>query len=318
MGDAGAFIPIGWTGLTGLETHVSREQELRSSGPGIGAPAPAHLTRTLYLPHHDESTSHFPVFDVSAQYTESIKQRAMGTASYVVALGRMPRPQATDGGPATVVYNVNLEDAMENNAEGLNLTSVAPSPSAQSPVPANVTIESAEDKAAMFTMKRQAEDAVESTENTPIPVSISYPIPPTTFRKKVYVYPYFTFQIPGEVDASFEWQIHPVSHGRLRYTLVRVPQTQSTVGSATPTVPSDRDMLAIYHHVGDTISFPLPFSEGVLLLSSDMNPETEAIVVASALGFLWQLRRLSNPAGPNGKTSKKGPFGFIKGLLDRE
>lgn len=151
-------------------------------------------------------------------------------------------------------------------------------------------------------------------------MSTSYLIPPTTWKKKVYVHPYFGFQIPGENGIFLEWQIHPVSQGRLRYTLVRNPQARGAGDGATPIISPDEDILAIYHHIGDTISFPLPASEGVLLISPDMDSATEAIVVASALGLLWKLRLLCKSeegTGSNSKVSKKGGLGFIKGLLHR-
>lgn len=219
-------------------------------------------------------------------------------------------------------------------------------------------MESAKDKAAMITLKREKETAVEAPEEvTPnreenaaveapadielkreeqipakvqedvtVPMSISYPIPPTTFRKSVYVkpniyeHPHFAFRLPGESENTLEWQIHPIPHGRLRYTLARIPHVQKAEATA-PKVPSDKDILAIYHHIGDTLSLPLPFSEGVLLLSSDMEPTTEAIVVASVFALLWQLRRLSKTdrgVASGGKSSKRGRFGFVKGLLDRK
>lgn len=151
-------------------------------------------------------------------------------------------------------------------------------------------------------------------------MSMSYPIPPTTFRKQVYTHPYFAFQIPGENDKSLEWQIHPVAQGRLRYTLVRIPGGQKALDAATPSIPSDQDVLAIYHHIGDTVSLPLPVSEGVLLISPGMDSATEAIVVASAFGFLWQLRRLCKTekgTRSDSKVAKKGGLGFIKGLLHK-
>lgn len=219
-------------------------------------------------------------------------------------------------------------------------------------------MESAKDKAATITLKREKETAIEAPEDvTPkgkenaaveapadidlkreekipakvqedvtVSMSISYPIPPTTFRKNVYVkpiiyeHPHFAFRFPGESESALEWQIHPIPHGRLRYTLARIPHAHKAEDTA-PKVPSDKDILAIYHHIGDTLSLPLPFSEGVLLLPSDMEPEMEAIVVASVLALLWQLRRLSKTGkgvASGGKSSKRGRFSFVKGLLDRK
>lgn len=123
----------------GWDIYASRAQSERSSGPGTGSPTPAHLTRTLYIPHHDEGTSHVSVFDISTQYAESIQQRGMGSASYIVALNRMPKPEVNDRA-ASVEYNVKLKDATENDGQALKLTSVAPASSTESPVEANMYV----------------------------------------------------------------------------------------------------------------------------------------------------------------------------------
>lgn len=167
-------------------------------------------------------------------------------------------------------------------------------------------------------MKRRKESEFPAEE--PTMMSMSYPVAPLTWMKTVYKHPYFAFQPPGEDKAYFEWQMHPVPHGRLRYTLVRVPRGQSADSPGKPGIPSDHAILAIYHHIGNGVSLPLPYSEGVLLLSADMNPVTEAIVVASVYGMLGQLRRLSSAekGGVGSKKSKNGGVGFIKGLLGRK
>lgn len=123
----------------GWDTYASRSQSEHSSGLGTGSSTPAHLTRALYIPHHDESTSHVSVFDVSTQYTQSIQQRGMGSASYIVALGRMPKPQVNDPA-ARVEYNVELRVATGNDGQALSLTSVAPASSTESPVEANMYV----------------------------------------------------------------------------------------------------------------------------------------------------------------------------------
>lgn len=177
--------------------------------------------------------------------------------------------------------------------------------------------ENADSKATTITMKRQ-EDATVAERS--VTMTASYPIAPLTWRKTVFVHPYFAFQPPEEEKAYFEWQMHPIPYGRLRYTLVRVRGMQSTDEPTQPGLPSDHEILAIYHHIGDGVSLPLPYSEGVLLLSADLKPETETMVVASAFGMLGELRRLSKPGKIAGssKGSKEGRFGFVKDLLKRK
>jgi hypothetical protein len=177
----------------------------------------------------------------------------------------------------------------------------------------NSTADVAGNEAAVITMKRH-----EETEKAKEPtiMSISYPIEPLTWSKSVFVHPYFAFQSPDDEGSYFEWQMHPVPHGRLRYTLVRVPRVKPSNSSAQPGIPSDDNILAIYHHIGDGVSLPLPYSEGVLLLS-DMNLTTELMVVASVFGMLEQLRRLSK-TGKGIDATKKSGLGFVKGLLNRK
>lgn len=47
---------------------------------------------------------------------------------------------------------------------------------------------------------------------------------------------------------------------------------------------------AIYTNVGQGFSLSQPSSEGALLLQDDLDPELEAVVVASLLGLLWRVR----------------------------
>ncbi|ROV93119.1 hypothetical protein VSDG_07369 [Cytospora chrysosperma] len=47
---------------------------------------------------------------------------------------------------------------------------------------------------------------------------------------------------------------------------------------------------AIYTNVGQGFSLSQPSSEGALLLQDDLDPELEAVIVASLLGLLWRVR----------------------------
>lgn len=150
-------------------------------------------------------------------------------------------------------------------------------------------------------------------------MSTSYPIASTKFDKKEWVHPYFSFNTSEIPDEFLQWQIHPVSQGRLRYTLVRVHNSRSS-DTSNPEVPLESDVVAIYQDIGNGISLPLAKNEGILLLS-DMSAELEATVLVSALGMLEQLRRLSkgvaNSALHN-KILKKKPFGFVKDILKKK
>ncbi|KAJ5665283.1 uncharacterized protein N7477_007731 [Penicillium maclennaniae] len=306
----------------GWETVSARNQEERSVAD-IGSSTPAHLTRVLYIPYHDGTTSHHSIHEVTGQYKDTVGNRVMGTASYAVSLGKIPKPQMIGDGIATpyeneIFYNVHFVKAGDS---GTPLTSimVTPSSSKSCPVLVETDVASSEavSKATTITMKRQEDTTMAERPTT---MTMSYPIAPLTWRKTVFVHPYFAFQPPEEEKAYFEWQMHPIPYGRLRYTLVRVRGMQSTEDRTQPDLPSDHEIQAIYHHIGDGVSLPLPYSEGVLLLAGDLKPEIETMIVASAFGMLGELRRLSKPGktAGSGKESKEGRFGFVKGLLNRK
>lgn len=170
------------------------------------------------------------------------------------------------------------------------------------------TVCTAEDKAGTLTTR---------TNNTeiplPVPLSISYPIPPSSTRVGTFKHPYFAFRIPAPDAGSIavEWQIHPIQQGRMRYTLVRCPAQQQ-----------QDDILAVYYHIGVEASLSLPYSEGVLLVPGSQGSagDSGAIVVASALGMLWRLRELHGTDGKSGKRNEKKPprLGSIKGLFGRK
>lgn len=138
-------------------------------------------------------------------------------------------------------------------------------------------------------------------------MTTSWPLAPTVSRLGATRHPWFTFAMPSLLDEerTFQWQIHPVGHGLLRYTLVELPGQQTTVASSFSSSPSDETTIpfsaaqednqgrirAIYHNVG--LGFCLssqPHSEGAVLLQGDLGPELEALVVASLVGLLWRVR----------------------------
>jgi hypothetical protein len=128
MGDFASSVPVvDMAGATGWEIHAARAQEERS-GPGFGSTTPSHLTRVLYIPRHDGSASHHSLHDISVPYKETVAQRVMGTASYVVSLGQIPKPPAS-GSECAILYNVEFKEAGASGAASLNTISVVPSSS---------------------------------------------------------------------------------------------------------------------------------------------------------------------------------------------
>jgi hypothetical protein len=126
---AGAVPPIGFA--TGWEVYSALGQDDRR--PGVGSTTPAHLTRALYIPRHEGSGSHFSVHDISTLYQETVGDRGIGSASYLVSLGKMQKPQSESD--STVVYNVGFKDAVE-----LHSISVTAASAGQSPLEANVYV----------------------------------------------------------------------------------------------------------------------------------------------------------------------------------
>lgn len=55
--------------------------------------APAHLSRVLYIPHHDNKTTHLPLYSSGDRYYKAIKQFPfIGSALYTTLLGAMEKP----------------------------------------------------------------------------------------------------------------------------------------------------------------------------------------------------------------------------------
>lgn len=141
----------------------------------------------------------------------------------------------------------------------------------------------------------------------------------------------------GGGERTLQWQVHPAEHGLLRYTLVELPRHAAAAeedddedddrwwekkekekrsrkasrgrersSSGAPFSASERKnehlIRAIYTNVGLGFCLSQPFSEGALLLQNDLDPELEAVVVASLLGLLWRAR--GEESKPRRKNSK--------------
>lgn len=127
-------------------------------------------------------------------------------------------------------------------------------------------------------------------------MAASFPIQPSIRGKYSIPHPYFTFLLPGKNNNQriVQWQLRPKEDSLRRYTLVEIG-----AASERPDVAQSKDsarkpkILAIYHHIGIDVWMPKKFSEGVLLLpdqAGSEDNEREALIVASLLALLWQLR----------------------------
>ncbi|KAH8689586.1 hypothetical protein BGW36DRAFT_391171 [Talaromyces proteolyticus] len=293
------------------DTYSSKNQQDRKTWRSIAAQlgrqllaTPTHLSRVLYIPHHDEQTADLSLYDVSDSYARTVADVPMGSSMYTVKLGMMKVPKGevdTDG----LVYKAGF-DGDKGFVQGMD----------SSAAEIKVNIKSMSEKeASMFMLENQNTitssgvanvTVLEQLEKTPIPMNMTYPIPPSKTRYGEIKHPYFDFEIPSQTETGetstieFEWQIHPVENGSLRYTLIRIPATLDTKPSIE----------AIYHHKGVATSLSLPYSEGVLFLrpTSSVNPSMDILVVGSVLGMLWRLRELNGDG-------KKSRFAGLKSLM---
>ncbi|GFF53230.1 transcription factor kayak [Aspergillus udagawae] len=318
--------PNGW------EIYASQKQLNRSNWRSVAASlgrqlstTPEHLSRVLYIPRHDGTTSHLPLYDVSSQYFEAIGDAPIGSSKYAVCLGMMKRPRGDGTDHVPVAYIVNFTAGDKDKVVGTVEYRVQP----DSTVTENAEVELYVSRQSQYnthianalrTIGNADEEACSIKFNSdgaqridPVAVGVSYPIPPSVTKVGTVKHPYFHFRMPFESKmAQFEWQVHPVEHGPLRYTLVRMPGEETTdESSAEP----EADVHAIYHHIGLGVSMSVPHSEGVLLLPPCTDPKSEAIIVASVLGMLRRVRGLDGEKGK--KEAKHHRFGSVRKILKR-
>lgn len=126
---------------------------------------------------------------------------------------------------------------------------------------------------------------------TVVGVSTFYPLPDVQTHKTRFSFPYFEILLPHGTKL-YQWQIHPVDDGPLRYTLVS--RDRNSMHTALPAGHRDEDsVVAVYYHVGQVSSLFTSHSEGILLL-----PECgglslpEQTIVASLVGVLFRVRSM--------------------------
>ncbi|KAF5620183.1 hypothetical protein F52700_11503 [Fusarium sp. NRRL 52700] len=60
--------------------------------------APERLAKALYIPKHDDTTSHFAIYDISKEYSEKVGVHPMGSESYKVELCLLRKPSGYHAG----------------------------------------------------------------------------------------------------------------------------------------------------------------------------------------------------------------------------
>ncbi|RHZ63619.1 uncharacterized protein CDV56_108682 [Aspergillus thermomutatus] len=303
--------PIAW------EVYASQKQQGRSGWRSIAATlgrqlstTPEHLSRVLYIPRHDGTTSHLPLYDISSRYFEAIGDAPIGSSKYTVSLGMMKRPKGDGTDHIPVAYIVNFTAGDKDKVVGTVEYRVQPDSTVADNAEVEMTIGKTEEEACSIKVNGNSAQPID-----PVTVGISYPIPPSETKVGKVKHPYFHFRLPFESKMTqFDWQVHPVEHGPLRYTLVRLPEETADESSTEPKA----EIHAIYHHIGLGVSMSVSHSEGVLLLPPCADPKSEAMIVASVLGMLWRLRGLDGGKGTKEaeKTTKKHRFGSVKKILN--
>ncbi|TQN63958.1 hypothetical protein CSHISOI_11462 [Colletotrichum shisoi] len=252
------------------------------------SPTPAYLSRVVYVPKHKDVTAHLPLYDVSENYAEAVKGEFVGGSRYKLNLSMMKRPNG-DGTDGEVRYLVNLNcgsDAAEDEVtvERRVPTHNGPMVSMHLPRQGNGSFRVA---------------SLDPTQNMQLVVANSFPIP----DRKIHAaappvrHPWFTIShtsqdeddATGLTPSNLEWQTRPTEHGPLRYTLVDTAEGDAAAEAGEPLIH------AIYHHIGVGFALPRDYSEGVLLLSENLDDEAEALAVATLLGLLRQVRSINQP-----------------------
>lgn len=303
-------------------------------------------SRILYLPSHNDKVTHLPVYDFTTEFTQAVKDEPLGSSRFKTSFGLMPKPVGDGRGASEVSYLVDFEprEARRGSSAsavlgpepgpyqhhrrktslggvvtkarvqrrmlfgaGAEVGLLIPPPSAPGTVVADGAV---------------ACTVTPSSTTTDISVLTSFPVPPTMSKFGSSQNPWFTFTIPSLLDdeRTLQWQIHPVEQGMLRYTLVELPLAigaplttsaiSATEAKKPPFSACDKDnehlVRAIYHNVGLGFSLSQPYSEGALLLQNDLDPELEAVIVASLLGVLWKARNEESKPRKNSKPEANG------------
>lgn len=310
-------------------------------------PTPAHLTnRILYVPSHNDKVTHLPVYEFTDEFKEAVKDEPIGSSRFKTCFGLMKKPCGDGTGSSSVSYLLDFEPLEArtttslSSSEGRNrrksslggLAAVTKATVQRrmlygAGVEVGLTIPPhpvpgtrLEDGAVACTMSP-------ASTTTKIAVVTSFPVTPSISKFGSSRNPWFTFTVPSLLDEerTLQWQMHSAELGTLRYTLIEVPigasiNTVSAEGTEggrkIPFSAADPDnahlIRAIYHNVGLGFSLHQPFSEGTLLVDNDLDPELEALVLASLVGVLWRVRseesrpRKVSKSDGGGKPPSKG------------
>lgn len=71
------------------------------------SPAPAHLSRILYIPHHDDHALHLSIYEAAERYRRAVEDTLLGSTIYTTSLALMATPDG-DFPNDQVVYLVRM------------------------------------------------------------------------------------------------------------------------------------------------------------------------------------------------------------------
>jgi hypothetical protein len=305
----------GW-GAAGISASSSAIQRSRQAAAEVEnvmgrrpSVTPAHLSLILYIPRHTNATTHLPIYEVSEQYSKAdVGSALIGSSMFTIRLGLMNTPRE-DGTDADVQYLVDFNTTLDEG--GGEIVSAK--------VQQRVLGNAGSEVALLLQASPEAEFTIKIPSSNPfrnkVPVQMSSPIPDSITKVGISRNPYFSFSLPGST-ATLQWQIHPIEHGPLRYTLVA---TDSRSVAEAGAAPAGQKVQAIYHHMGlGTSLSTMQHSEGILLLPpchDGQDSAQEGVVVASLLGSLWRMRGM---APPGRKASEGGAKKSLFGKMLRK
>ncbi|EFY92044.1 hypothetical protein MAC_01992 [Metarhizium acridum CQMa 102] len=246
---------------------------------GLGrkpTPVPAHLSRVLYVPRH--SMLNLSLFDAGLQYKQAVDHSPVG--------GEEVTGKALMG---SRLFKTRVNTMIR---DGGDISATVHKGGQADPIPhVNILLSVTSDQ-----------------HSDTINISTTYPLPRLESMVAALHFPYSRFSIPNTASV-YEWQIHPLDHGTLRYTLAELGG--ETCQGETDSGPQDSNIKAIYHHIGHHGSLFLPHSEGVLLLPETANEHDgwlELVIVSSLIGLLWRIRGMEiKDDEPQAASVKKRP-----------
>ncbi|KAG6061408.1 hypothetical protein E4U17_001771 [Claviceps sp. LM77 group G4] len=262
---------------------------------------PTHLSRVLYIPEH--STLNLSLYDARESFQQAVYVSPFGSEHLVgrpligsrffkTRVNTMDREKIMQSGAPH--YVVELDSECDRIEGGVDISATmrahaSVSDAVDSTTKINIQVPMSTDGFSLtLEHSKQIYDQIQH-----IAISATYPLQSVHSKAGIIRFPFFAFSL-DENSMSYEWQIHPLDHGMLRYTLFRLPSHSPASGGNVAPPPReypDAETIAIYHHLGHENSLFRPTSEGVLLLPGpEMSALLEMVTVASLLVLLWRIR----------------------------